>query len=146
MVPGCAGSSRWEKLTPHFDQFLHTRRTFLNNRAHNLLVAEAGARFERVPQVQFEGILARHHRRNAALCVVGVAFGAVLLRDDGDAAFGCNLQGKGQPGNSTAEHDEIELADQFSHFGSLLQAWRYLAYSNGTLLVRRRSTWRDLIS
>jgi hypothetical protein len=82
-------------------------RPFLDDRSDDLLLAQPGPGVERVPHVQFEGILFAGDRGNAALGIVGVGFGAIFLGHDGDAAVGRHFEGEHQPRNAAAQHQIV---------------------------------------
>ena len=89
------------------DQLPDPRRALLDDAAHDILMAESRARFERISHVQVEGVLARSDAGDATLGVVGVRFGAVFFCNHRDRAPLRDVQGEGQPGDAGAQHDEI---------------------------------------
>ena len=97
------------EMHAQLDQLRNARRAILDDRAHGRFLAQAGARFERVAHVQFEGVLLARDGGDAALGVVGIRLGAVLLGDDRHAPVRRDFQRKRQPGNAAAQDKEIEL-------------------------------------
>ena len=77
-----AGNLALGKVHAQLDQLRNPRRAFLDDRADGRFLAQARAGLQRVAHVQLEGVLLAGHRRDAALGVVGVGLGAVLLGDD----------------------------------------------------------------
>ena len=90
------------KLHAQFDQLGNARWAFFDDRADRRFLAQPGAGLERVAHVRLEGVLLARHGRNAALGVVGIGLGAVLLGNDGHAAVRGNFQGERKPRNSAA--------------------------------------------
>ncbi len=64
---------------PQLDQLAHQRRPFTDDRAHHVLPAQPRPGIQRVAHVQFQRIVLGHHRRDAALGIIGVALRAMLL-------------------------------------------------------------------
>ena len=91
------------------------RGAFFDNDANDIFMAEASARPQRVAHVKLERIVLGNNRGDAALGVVGVAFRAIFLGDNRDSPFFCDLQRERKPGNPTAEHQVIELLNEFVH-------------------------------
>jgi hypothetical protein len=69
------------------DQLLDPRRTLFDNPTNHRFVAKTGAGFERIAHMQVEGVLARSHRRDSTLCIIGIRFRAVLFRNHRDGAL-----------------------------------------------------------
>ena len=105
-----AGNLPLGELHAQLDQLGDARRAFLDDRADRRFLAQAGARLERVAHVQLERILFARHGRDAALGVVGVGLGAVLLGDDGHAPVRRDFQRKGKPRDAAAEDQKIKSA------------------------------------
>ena len=97
------------KLHSQLDQFGDSLRPFLNNCPDHFLFAESRARLQRVTHVQLERVLLRGDRRDAALGIVRIRFGAVFLRDDGHAPVRRDFQREGQARDAAAEDEKIEL-------------------------------------
>ncbi len=64
------------ELHAQFDQFRDARRPFLDNGAHDFLVAKPRPGLKGVAHVNREGILLADDGRDAALGVIGIGLGA----------------------------------------------------------------------
>ena len=91
------------------DELGNPRRPLFNDRADHLFLTQASPGFQSVAHVHLEGILLAGHGGDPALGIVGVGFGAVLLRNDCHPAARRHIQSKGEPGNAAAENQEIEM-------------------------------------
>ena len=103
------GDFAFGELHAQFNQFGDPGRAFLDNRAHDLLFAKAGAGLEGIADVQFERVFLAGDGGDAALGIIGVRFGAILFGDDGDASARRHLQGEGKPRDTAAQDQKIEL-------------------------------------
>ncbi len=89
------------------DEFADARGSLADDDAHGGLVAEARPGFERVLDVQLEGILVAPHAGHAALRPGGAAVGGSALGDDGHPPLRGGLEREGQTGHAAADDDEI---------------------------------------
>ncbi len=101
------GNFAFVKLQSKIDKFMNSRRSFRHNRANNFLVAKPGAGFERVAHMQPEGIFVARHAGDPALRPRCVRVRAFAFCDHGHRAMLGRFQRKTEPGNATANHDEI---------------------------------------
>ncbi len=92
------------KLGSQRHQLLDPLRTFLDDEADDLGVAQARAGLERVIDVTLEGILGRHHGRDAALRIVGVRLDRLLLRDDRHRPIFGDREGIGETRHAAADN------------------------------------------
>jgi hypothetical protein len=72
-------------------------------------VAQAGAGHQRVLDVALGLVVGAQHRRDAALGVLGVPLAASALGQDHHAAERARLQGEGESGDTSAEHQEVGI-------------------------------------
>ncbi len=89
------------------DKLADSRRPFGHDRAHNVLVAKSRPRFERVAHMQIERIFVARDAGNAALRPRRIRIGAFAFRNHSHRAVLRRFQGKTQPRNAAADHDEI---------------------------------------
>ena len=94
---------------PEIKQFTDERRPLADNCSHHFFFAQSGTGNQRVLNVQIKRVFLGHDRRNAALCIVGIAFRALFLGNDRDRAKRGDLEGKRQPGHPATDHHEIEI-------------------------------------
>src|ERR1700692_104599 len=102
-----AGNVALVELHAELDQILNSRRSFGHNRADHILVAQAGAGFECIADVQLERILVARHTSDSALRPPRVRIRPLALCDHRHRAVLRRLEGKTKPGNTAADHDEI---------------------------------------
>ena len=131
-----AGNLALGKLHAQLDQLRNPRRAFLDDRADGGFLAQAGAGLERVAHVQLEGVLLAGDGGDAALGVVGVGLGAVLLGDDRHAPMRRDLQGEGKPGDAAAEDEKIKLF----HLNRALSINRVLPMNTASAICVPRAT------
>ena len=103
------------ELHAELDQFLDAGRAFLDNAAHDLLIAQPSSGGKGVAHVALERVLLACDGGDAALCVVGVGLGPAFLRDDRDGAGVGDLESKRQPGDAAAQHQKIKLLRGIRH-------------------------------
>src|SRR5262249_6282944 len=96
-------------------QFRDPGRSFFHDDSNDFFLAQARASFERVVDVHFKAILLRGHRGDAALGIVCIGFGAILLCNDGHTAVRRDFQCEDEAGNSTAQYEVIEWFGFLSH-------------------------------
>ena len=87
-----AGDFALIEMQTEFHQLANPRRAFRHNRAHGRFVAKPGARFERVANMQLEGIFVARHAGDAALRPGGIRIGPFAFRDHRDRAVLRRLQ------------------------------------------------------
>ena len=104
-----AGNLALGEVHAQLDQLRNPRRAFLDDRADSRFLAQARAGLQRVAHVQLEGVLLAGDGGDAALGVVGVRLGAVLLGDDRHAPVRGDFQRKGKPRSAAAQDKEIKL-------------------------------------
>src|SRR5438105_10118902 len=95
------------KLQSKIDQFSDSLRTFGDDRAHDFLVAKAGADLERIAYVQFKRILLARHAGDPTLCPGRVGIRAFALGNNRHRAMLRRLQGKAQSRDAASDDDEI---------------------------------------
>src|SRR2546423_744081 len=105
------------------DQLGNSRRPFLDDGAHDRLLAQAGAGFKGIAHVEFERIFLARDRGNAALSIVRVGLGAVLFGDDGHAAARRDLEREGKARDATAEDKKVELFHVSGNVASGNRSW-----------------------
>ena len=103
------GRGAFGKFHAERDQLRDARRPFLDDRAHDVFLAQTRARRERVAHVRLEGILLARHRRDAALRVIRVRLRAILFGDDGHAPARRDLERERQPRDAATENEKIKL-------------------------------------
>ena len=89
-------------------QLLDPGRAFADHHPHRCLVTQAGARLERVRDVQREAVLGARDAGHAALRPGGVRVGRGAFGDDGHVAECRGLQRETQPRHAAADDDKIE--------------------------------------
>lgn len=89
------------------DELAHVVRSLADEHLDGRDVAEARASLERVVAVQLDAVVWTQRRRNPALRVSRVAFGAVGLGDEHDRAVRHQIDGRPQAGDTAADHDEV---------------------------------------
>ncbi len=109
------GQLPFRELHAQGDQLGDARRPFLDDGADDAFLAEARAGHQGVPHVHFEGVFLARDGGDAALGVIGVRVGALLLRDDRHGAVLGRLQGEGQAGDAGADDQIIELLNRAGH-------------------------------
>src|SRR5438105_12095681 len=95
------------EMQPKLDQLLNPLRTFHHNGSHSRFVTQIRACFESVLHMKFERIFITRHASDSTLRPRGVGVGSLALRNHGDRTMHRRLQSKRQPGNATADHDEV---------------------------------------
>ena len=103
------GNLAFGKVHAQLDEFRNARRAILYDRAHRRFLAQAGTGLECVAHVQLEGILFARDGGDAALGVVGIGLGAVLLRDDRNAPMWRDFQCERKPRKAAAQDKEVKL-------------------------------------
>jgi hypothetical protein len=104
-VAGVVGSVEVHSV---LQQRLDRARTALDDVTNDVLVAQPVARAQRVLHVVFEGIVVAEDGRDPALGPVRGGIGGALLGDDRHSAVVGDAQREEQPGDSTADHQEVE--------------------------------------
>src|SRR5439155_11985322 len=104
-----SGNLTFIELQTEFYQFANPLRTFGDDRAHDRLVTQAGARFKRIAHVQLKRIFITRHTRNPALRPGSICVRTFAFRYNRDGPVLCRFQCKTQAGDTAADHDEIVL-------------------------------------
>src|SRR5688572_14499863 len=95
------------ELRAPVDQLARVVRPFVAKHTDCARVAQAVARRDRVARMKCRRIAGPEGRRNAALCVLGIAFGGVSLGEDDDGAGRRKLNGCSEAGDSAAYDYEV---------------------------------------
>ena len=103
------------ELHAKLDQLVDSGRAFLDDTAHDRLIAQPAPGGERVAHMALERILLARHGGNATLRVVGIRLGPAFLRDDCNRAGVGHLERKRQPGDAAAQHQKIKLSRGIRH-------------------------------
>ena len=90
------------EMHPELNELGDTRWTFLNDRANDLFLAQAGSCLQGILNVEFNRILFARHCRDPSLGIVCVGFGAILLGNNRHATSRRDLQGKGKSSDAAA--------------------------------------------
>src|SRR5439155_12879541 len=104
-----SGNLTFIELQTEFYQFANPLRTFHDNRAHDRLVTQAGARFKRIAHVQLKRIFITRHTSNPALRPGSICVRAFAFRYNRDGPVLCRFQCKTQARDTAADHHEIVL-------------------------------------
>ena len=89
------------------DQVADQFRSAPHDQFHGFLVALAGTAHQRVADVLLEGVGFVGHRTDAALGVVGVAFGHFALGHDGDMSVGGGFQREREARSAGADDQKV---------------------------------------
>ncbi len=88
-------------------QLADVARAFVHEHLDRIAVAEAGAGFEGVREVQRGRVVLANGRRHTALGVAGVAFGAAGLCQEEDVSVPHEIDGGSETGDAAADDEEI---------------------------------------
>jgi hypothetical protein len=91
------------------DQRLNAPRAFFDNQVDDVGMAETGARGQSVLDVKIERVITIEHGRNTALGLIGIALHGLFFGNQRDTPDLGGVEGKQQPGNPTANDQEIGL-------------------------------------
>ena len=98
------------KLKTEIDQFLHARRAVAQNFPHDFLITQTVAGDEGIADVFVHIVGLTGYNRDAALRVVGVGLGLILLGENRDrVAETRDLERKAQAGDAAADYEDVEL-------------------------------------
>ena len=89
------------------DQFVDVAGRLAHHHLDHVAVAQAGAGRQRVLDVVLEAVLRRTHGRDAALGVAAVALLHAVLGDDQHLHVRRRGQGRPQPGDAAADHQQV---------------------------------------
>ena len=103
------------ELGAPLDQLFDAGRTFLDQHARGLFVAQAVAGLQGVFQMQADFIVVAERGGDSALRVLRVGFGDFALGQAEHASGGGKLHRGAQTGNARAHHDEIGFGRQCLH-------------------------------
>ena len=125
------------------DQLPDARRAVRDDASDHRLVAQPGARLERVFHMQLERILRARHARDPALRPRRVRLRPRPFRDDRHAPQLRRFQRKTQPRDAGADDDEIEAGHR-SHRLSISRVWPKKTASANTVPRRTSRTGRSV--
>ena len=92
---------------PGAEQLVHVARAVVHEHVDRLRIAETIAGLERVARVELRRVVRTHRGGNTTLCVTGVAFSRIGLREDDDVAGLGERDGGTQTGDAAADDQEI---------------------------------------
>src|ERR1041384_2811937 len=95
------------ELQTEFHQFADALRTFGHNRAHDALVTQPGASFERIAYMQLKRVFVARHAGDPTLCPGCICVGALAFRYNSYRSVICRFQCKTQASDTAANHHEI---------------------------------------
>src|SRR5262249_54933261 len=97
------------ELQTEFYKFADALWTLGYNCAHDRVVTQAGAGFERVAHVQLKRIFIAGHAGDSTLRPGSVCVGALALCDSSNRPVLCDFQCKTQAGDTAADYHEIVI-------------------------------------
>ena len=106
------------------DQVADQLRCAPHDQLHGLLVAFAGAAYQRVADVFLESVGFVGHRADTALCVVGVACVHFAFRHDGDVAVCGGFQREGESCGAGADNQKVGFHSINRHYA--MQSYKLL--------------------
>src|SRR5262245_23375612 len=89
------------------NQLTHVPRAFVDEHAHGALVAQPGARLERIVRMAFGTVAWTKRRRDTALRIASVALGRIRLGQNDYAPNGRQRDCGSQTGNAAADDDVV---------------------------------------
>src|SRR5262249_41931996 len=89
------------------NQLTHVARAFFDQHAHRALIAQTRAGLDRVLRVTFRTIAWSKRRRDAALCVTGVALRGIRFRQNEHAADRRKSNSCSQTSDAAADDDVV---------------------------------------
>jgi hypothetical protein len=89
------------------DELTHPLRTLARADLHDHLVAEPGARLERVAHVRLDAIIGGEDGGDAPLGVLGVGLVRRPLGDDDDLTVRRRVEREGEAGNAAADDEKV---------------------------------------
>ena len=92
------------------DQLGDEPRSFFDEHADGLGIAEPRARIDGVLIMKLDRVVIAQRDRNAALRVFRVGLSDLIFGENGNSAVLGELDGGSQPGDSASENDELNLA------------------------------------
>jgi hypothetical protein len=107
--PECQRSVIGGECDPELDELADARRPLAHHHLHDVAVAEPGARRQRVLDVQTRIVVETHHGRHAALGIVGIGVGQLLLGDKRHAPRPGEVERQGKARHSGADNEKVRL-------------------------------------
>lgn len=89
------------------DEFADAIGSFANADVDNDLVTESGSGNEGVLDMGFEGVIRRENTGDSALCPARVGLFSSAFGDDENAGMVRNVEGEGQPSDTTANDEKV---------------------------------------